>query len=535
MPATLIDPEQRTHSPLAPTRSHRLPTALIAAFLVGIVAAAAIYQPWKNTPFDIIDFSEFLPFLYQHDSFQARYSAFVGYFASQGRFDLLSYLLIVWKWSLFGSSEAGWQVARFIEMSGIVLAVYLLLRRFGAGRWGSVAAASLFVVAQAASPAWVRLTMGEPIGLLAIIGAAMIAIRYQDTQRWRAAGALIAVLLATSLLAKEMLVAFVPFVLLLACARHESGDLERLRPTRRNLWLLGLVGVGVIAVLVPVAIVALRASAGAYVADYGRGHLSLDRFIYALTVILLPGSGMREPHLSFARAAANVVFFAIVATGLWLSHTESDLRRRWSPLAVGALALAAAGAAIYLPWPYFQDFYGLPFLLGAALLLASAITAIEITRPSWRWVAYAGCFVIFAQGATSAARVSRAAIGERRINFVLANDFAAHPGADSIVVAMRYLTTQAWQGRGATLGRYARAILPDKTIPPVSDALCNATLPMLREGVGNAVLVTYSDQCGAFPVPSRTLRYYFTYLHWPTLAPQRDSLVVGILDPATPK
>ena len=535
MPATLIDTEQRTDRPVVPTRSHRLPLALIVAFVVGIVAAAAIYQPWKNTPFDIIDFSEFLPFLYQHDSFQARYSAFVSYFTSQGRFDLLSYLLIVWKWSVFGSSEAAWQVARFVEMSGIVLAVYLLLRRLGAGRWGSVAGASLFVVAQTASPAWIRLTMGEPFGLLAIIGAAMLATRYQDTPRWRAAGALIAVMLATSLLAKEMLVAFVPFVLLLACARRESGEPVPLRLTRRNVWLAGLVGAGVLAVLVPVAVVALRARSGAYVSDYGTGSLSMDRLIHSFTVILFPVSGLPESRLSFARLSANLVFFAIVTAGLWLSRADSALRRRWSPLGVGALALAAVGAAIYLPWPYFQKFYGLPFLLGPALLVAIAITSIENLRPSWRWAAYAGCLVVFVQGATSAAHASRAAIGERRINFVLANDFAAHPDADSIVVAMRYLPTQAWQGRGATLGRYARAILPDKVIPTVSDALCNATLPMLREGVGNAMLVTYSDQCGAFPVPARTLRYYFTYLRWPTLAPQRDSLVVGILDPATPQ
>jgi hypothetical protein len=533
MPATVIDTEQRTHHPVVPTRSHRLPIALILACVIGIVAAGVIYQPWKDTPFDIIDFSEFLPFLYQHDSFQARYSAFVGYFTSQGRFDLLSYLLIVWKWSIFGSSEAGWQMGRFIEMNGIVFAVYLLLRRLGAGRWGSVAGAALFVVAQTASPAWIRLTMGEPIGLLAIIGAALIATRYQDTSRWRASGTIIAALLATSLLAKEMLVAFVPFVLLLACARHESGELERLRLTRRNVWLVGLVGAGVIAVLVPVAIVALRATAGAYVADYGTGHLSPDRFIHSFMVVLLPVAGPQELHVSFAHFSGNVMFFAIVFTGLWLARGDPALRHRWSPLGVGAVVLAAVGAAIYLPWPYFQDFYGLPFLLGPALLVAIAITSIEKVRPSWRWAAYAACVAIIVQGALYAAHDSRSAIAARHINRALVSDLAEHPSADSIVVAMRFLPSQAWQGRGPTLDRYARAVLPGQRIPTISDALCPATLPMLRQGVGNAMLVTYSSQCGAFPVPARTLRYYYNYLHWPTLAPRRDSLVVGILGPAT--
>jgi hypothetical protein len=136
-----------------------------------------------------------------------------------------------------------------------------------------------------------------------------------------------------------------------------------------------------------------------------------------------------------------------------------------------------------------------------------------------------------------AAHDSRSAIAARRINHVLVKDLAEHPSADSIVVAMRFLPTQLWQGRGPTLGRYAKVALPDGHIPEVSDALCLATLPMLREGVGNAALVTYSDQCGAFPipVPARNLRYYFTYLAWPSLAPKRDSLVVSILGPDGPK
>ena len=58
---------------------------------------------------------------------------------------------------------------------------------------------------------------------------------------------------------------------------------------------------------------------------------------------------------------------------------------------------------------------------------------------------------------------------------------------------------------------------------------------MLRQGVGNAILVTYSSQCGASPVPARALRYYYTYLQWPTLTTRRDSLVVGILGPDVSK
>lgn len=535
MTATLLDTEPRTSDSAVPRRSHRIPIALLLVCAVGVAAAGMIYQPWAATPFDIIDFSEFLPFLYQHDSIRERFAAFASYFVSQGRFDLLSYLLIIWKWSFFGDSVVGWQIARFMEMCIIVFAVYLFLRRLDLEQWGAVFGASLFVVAQTASPAWIRLTMGEPFGLLAILGASFIAMRYQDTPRWRMSAVAIAVLLALSLLAKEMLVAFVPFVLLLAYTSDGDGGWRPFRMRRRNVWLAVAVAIGSLAVLVPVAVVALRASAGAYVADYGAGSLSIDHLLYSFTVILLPVSGLRAPSPSLERLSANLIYFLIVATGLWLSRSDPALRRRWSPLGIGALVLAAVGALIYLPWPYFQSFYGLPFLVGPALLLAVAVTSIAKVRPSWRWVAYAGCLAMFCQGAMSAAHESRSAIAERRINRVVISELARRPDADSIVVAMRYLAPQAWQGRGPTLHRYAGVVMPDKHIPGISDALCSATLPMLRDGVGNAILVTYSDQCGAFPVPARKLRYYFTYLDWPTFTPRRDSLVVGILGPADPE
>ena len=535
MEALSLDAERRAQHSRAVVHKPKPPLAIIAIGLVGILIAALVYVPWTNAPFDILDFSEFLPFLHQHDSLWGRFEAFVAYYASRGRLNLLSYLFITGKWSLFGDSAVGWQFARFGEMCIIVLAVYLFLRRLDLDRWGSAFGASLFVVAQTASPAWIRLTMGEPLGLLAILGASLIAIRYQNTSRWRASAAMIAALLTAALLAKEMLAALVPFVLLIACTSDGDGGWRRPSMRRRDVWLVAVVAGGALVVLTSVAVVALRASTGAFVSDYGVGSLSFDRFIYSFTAILLPVSGLFAPRFSAVQLSASLVYCVIVATGVWLSRSDPLLKRRWSPLVVGALMLPAVGALVYLPWPYFQNFYGLPFLLGPALLLAIATTAIARVRPSWRWAAYAGCLAILCQGAMAAAHDSRSAIAVRKINRVLVSEIAAQPSVDSVVVAMRYLPSQPWQGLGPTLGRYAKAVLPDQRIPDISDALCSATLPMLREGVGNAILVTYSSQCGAFPVPARVLRYYYTYLQWPTLRPKRDSLVVGILGPDVTK
>jgi hypothetical protein len=492
-----------------------------------------IYSPWVNTPFEMVDFSEFLPFLRQNASSAQQFHEFVQYYASQGRLNLLSYVFLIWKWSLFGWNEAGWQIARSFQMLSLIGAVHLLLRRLGATRGGSIAGAALFIVAQTASPAWIRLTMGEPFGLLAIVGASLMATRYQAARRWRGYGVAIAVLLTASILAKEMLAVFAPFVLLLACSWNVCGELAPPRLSERNVWALAMVAGGVLAVLLPVAILALDARPGAYASDYAIASISLDNFIHSLVVILLPLPTMQIGKASLAHLAGNAIFFAIIAVGLALAQADRALRRHWQPLAIGALLLVLVGVLAYLPWPYFQDFYGLPFLVGPAILLAIAITSIEKARPAWRWLAYAGCVVIFGQGAIYSAYGARSAIATRIVNGALVEDIVKHSSADSIVVVMqvRPPSAQAWQGRGPTLARYANALLPGRRIPSIHEESCPAAQAILDKGVGNAILVSYSSSCGVLPTSTRTIRYDYTYRGWPSLARRPDSLVISILGP----
>jgi hypothetical protein len=228
-----------------------------------------------------------------------------------------------------------------------------------------------------------------------------------------------------------------------------------------------------------------------------------------------------------------LVFFVIVALGLGLAHESDALRRHFQPLALGALSLALAGAFVYLPWPYFQAFYGLPFLLCPAILLAVAITLLEELRPSWRWLMYAGVATMLSQGGVYAAHESRSAIAARMVNRALVEDITQHPGVDSVVVVMRTHppAAQAWQGRGPTLHRYAKAVLPGRHIPSISEADCSTAIRMLGNGIGNAILVSYSTSCGTLPASTRTARWDYTYLDWPTLIPRPDSLVISIVGP----
>lgn len=506
-----------------------LAVALAAAVLIG----AAVYKPWVSTPFDMLDFSEFLPFLNRSDTFAQRFAEFTTYYASQGRLNLLSYSFLIWKWSLFGRNEAAWELARFVQMQCIVVGVYLLLRRLGTSRSGSGLGAALFIASATASPAWIRLTMGEPLGLAAILGASLLASRYQARARWRIGGAAIAGLLTASLLAKEMLVPFVPFVLLLACSLNAQGDFDEVRMTQRNTWVISLTALGVLAVLLPVAIVGLRAGPGAYVSDYAVGEVSLVRLIRSLVVVLVPIPPAMGAAPSLAHMFASGAFLAVVVAGLASARTDYGLHRRYRHLAISAMLLALTGAVVYLPWPNFQNFYGLPFLLVPAIFLAVAVTVIENIRPAWRWVAYSGCTLMLVQGLLYSAHDARRGIASRVVNGSLVDELVANGSADSIVVVMqqRRLDAQAWQSRGPTLARYAKSVLPHERLPVIREAFCSAAQPMIDQGVGSTILVSYSTSCGRLPRVSREIRYDYTYLEWPTLIPRRDSLVVSIVGP----
>lgn len=517
------------------TRDRARLIALGVVLGLGLAIALFLYEPWRRTPFDILDFSEFLPLLQRNGTFASRLDAFVRYYASQGRFNVLSYCFLIWKWSLFGNNEAAWQLARFVQMVGITFGVFALLRRLGAERPGAIAGATLFVVANGAAPAWIRLTMGEPLGLMAILGAALLATEYQRTPRWRATALAIAGLLTCALLAKEMLAAFVPFVLLLACTGHAQGRYGRPEMSRRNLWLVGLTVGSAVAALIPVAFVALQAASDKYAAVYGTSPSWSGRFIAYFLTFLLPVQARYAPYLDPWILPGNALFLAIVVVGWWLG-LRADAERRHR-LAVGgaALALIAVGAMLYAPWPYFNSFYGLPFLLGSALLLAFGITFIERHSANWRWLAYAACLALFTHAAMFAGYTSRSAIARRNVNRALVDDFVQHASADSIVIAMRYVPAQRWVGIAATLQRYAAAVRPDAPIPAINDTLCSAAVPLFRQGGGNALLVTYTDQCGALPEPGRTVRVYYPYVYWPTLSIRTDSVRADILGPRSPQ
>jgi hypothetical protein len=511
--------------------------ALAIAAVLGAALAALLYLPWHATPFDILDFSEFLPFLTQHDGLRDRLDAFLQYYATHGRLNAMSYLMLIAKWRAFGWDTVGWQVSRWVQMCAIVWMVYLLLRGLGAGRGGSVAGASLFIVAGTAAPGWIRLTMGEPLAMVAILTASLIALRYRFAARYGWPCAAIVLLLMAAVLSKEILVALVPFVIAIALCADGAGELRPPKFGSRERWLIGATAFGILVTMIPIVTVAHRAvqhSADAYAAGYGRAPLTIGRFFDQFGRILLPMRPAYAADIALPILPANLLFMLLLCAG-WVVVFGTTKRSHWLPLGGWAVGLVVCGAAIYLPWPVWNEFYGLPFLLGSATLIAVALTVLAKHSLVARGLSYSAMIAVIAMSAMASMYEARTTQARREVNHELAELIAASPRLDSVVVAMPWVSEQRWQGVGPTLRRYAEALHPGTSLPRVSDELCRATIPMYQSGAKHALLVTYTDRCGGFPNPTRTVRRYFSYVSWQSFRTRADSVRADLLSSQLPK
>jgi hypothetical protein len=256
-----------------------------------------MYRPWQLVPFDVLDFSEFLPLLQREKSLLDRFSALLTYYAEEhGRFNVLPYALTALKWTLLGSNPALWQLTRFIQMLLIVIGVFLLLKQLGIPIQGAVTPSLLFITAGTASPGWIRLTMAEPFGTMLLLGVAWLACGYSEAPRWRRRGILIAVLLLACVLTKEMFVAIVPFVLLLALSGRNEYYAVVSGPKAR--WLLALSAACILLASLPIVFLAIQAPPQAFAGLYGSVPPRTSHFALNLLLFSLPESAVVLPKNS---------------------------------------------------------------------------------------------------------------------------------------------------------------------------------------------------------------------------------------------
>ncbi len=493
-----------------------------AAALAAIAIALAVYRPFDPRPFEFLDFPEFFGVLERGPALSDRINGLVAYYHGQGRANVLAYVLIAVRWTLFGRNTAVWQLARFLVMCALILLTYVLLRRLGASRTGAAIGASLFLTTEAASHGWLRLSMMEPLATVLIYAAAIIGSRLQRSNHWRIDLVLIAGLVIAAILLKEVIVATVPLIALVGLCVGADGSPSLPCWSKRNATLIISLGVAAGIALVPTmaAVIGLRGSA--YAASYGSGPLQPSRIVSFLFATLVPFN-------VFASSGGLIVFACYVllttaGVATIAQHIESR-QSRWIPLAI-ALAVALFGAVAYVPWPSFELFYTIPYLIAPAILLAIAVSAIERAHGRGRAAAYGATLVISAYAISLAHAHARRTAAAQRLVDITAIAISQVPNVDTAVFAVARMHPQAWQGTGPTIARYATAV---RHVPfPVAIDVPCATAASRATAAHRTLVVVLSSQCPSPTNASTTMQQVYHHWDW-NQGFVRDSLRASLI------
>jgi hypothetical protein len=477
--------------------------------------SSAIFLTWRVEPFDILDFSEFLPLLHQGSGFWDRWHRLAVYYATQGRVAEVVYGFITANYQFFGVDSTGWQVMRAVPMLLIPPFVYFVLRRFGASGLAALIGASLFTVGSISTSAWLRLS-GEPLGTLFLLGAATIAQAWPTSSAGRRHTLALAVCLTGLVFSKEALVSCFPFLCVVAVGWLGKGGSRASASSRATLKFLA---VCLLIALVLGAALLLAASmkrADAYISLYGSPDFTAGAIITRLAQLSLPTTYYTDLH-TLLFFPPNLVFLSCMTYGLVAvvrARRNAQVLLRKLLL---ALSLPLAGILVYLPWPRYELFYWLPFLLGTALGVALIVDANASSARSRIIIILCWLFVLCGSAlhAFGVAELTRA---QRRLNYAVAQELARLERSDTVLIASGNLTSQPWQNPAATFSRYVRA-LNLTAAPPVAldfDCARSASLPLASELRGRLTLL-YESGCGQVAGADRILQQTFRYFDWSKL------------------
>lgn len=514
--------------PTCHTRSDAIPfTGLTrrggsaAALLVLVMIAAAVYVPWRQAPFEILDFPGYFKMLREAPSPVSGFRAINENMAFQndGRFMPGYIAAVVLKWSLLGERFVAWQLWRFAEICTAVLLTFLLARRLRATPAGALGAAMIMAFAGSTLSGYLKLQVVEPLGALLVLTAALLATNYQTTTRPRLLAALTAASLGLALWMRETFVACVPFVVLLALS-WSGQKFERPRLTRRNVELvaitLAIVGMAALPII---AMQRAAVAAEKYSANYRLATVKIANISNIARAVFLPVTRV-------VWFPANLAFLGVLTVGWFLALRHGDRKAAIIRLAV-LLALPITGIAVFAPWPFFNGYYGFALALGSALLLATAITSIQQYAGRFTlFAALVACLLVPLYGSMEATRVRRKMRAQSLVDDEVVRYLASNAG-NSVIAGAVPNTDPRRAFNSVTLLWSAYLINPEWLVG-APDISCVDAAHQLRTGLQLDILVVYTELCpdvaprGARP--TKIARHVFRYRSWKTFGPVVDSV-----------
>ena len=521
--------EDRKANPVFGREARNGTTAVcITALVIGLVITFLVYRPDRVLPFDFVDFSEFLPLLRRDSALERLDALFDYYLGQQGRANVVAYVGLALKWELFQDYSPAWQWIRFGVMWCVIILTYRVLRRIGGTPLSSIAGATVFTFSPPAVDGWTRLTMAEPMGTVLLLAATLLALAVpREPSREIRVGLGFAVLCVVMVLLKEMMAAVLlfPIALVLALPARLLGFPRLLRA--RTLVIAAVIAIPLASI--PVVVTMLAARSDAYTADFGSKFRPIGDVFAQWSLGVLPFS----PGTSFPPMLVGLalVSMALVLIGGWTlrlrkSATRTDDHRLMFWVAV---VFPLFGAATYLPWPSYNRFYAIPFLLGGAILASGALTELEANSKRLAMGGYAAwlMFLVFA-GADALNQSNRMAERQRINRDVVVRLSAERSVTDTVFLATEQQPPTFWQGIGPTLQRYGEAL--GYPMPRVINARCEDSRRMASSG--QHAVIFYNSLCPTTPA-GVVLAARYHVMRLPSLRPIPDSIRVDIVLPSS--
>ena len=456
--------------------------------LAGLITwAVSIQRPWRAVPLPVTDMGPVLTILRDDPGLAEGTVRLVQQNAAlQGRFMPGSMLALAAKVEALGSAGADWRWVSFAVSAALVIAAYLVLRRFHVSPIGALAGASLFINGDHASPAWLLPQVMEPIAALLVIAAIALAMRYRMTPNPGRDAIGVSMLLVAAIWVKEPVVAVVPFVLLVALCWHRAE--WDMRPPRERVRTI-LTSVGVLITLlnvIPILAVRFTATDPDYASRYSATALSIEATSNALRAAMLPVT--RVPWFP-----ANVAAAVLIVAGTWIGARMRSPRQALLAVAIPLLLPLSMGL-IYAPWPAFPGYYGLPGTFGLALALGVALTNLLRAPQALAKIGAIAAYAVLAiLGSILVSGAVATYAAERALESRLAR--AARDVRGRSVLAYGTRHNEFGGSYGSSLLMYAQHFFGPTSLRSAVDVPCDTATRIAASAQNDTVVVAFGAQC----------------------------------------
>jgi hypothetical protein len=483
---------------------------IFSVFLLLSAILVLTFTPWRSDAIDLRDFAEFLPILEARDGLFAEWQGVNDYFETQGRANLLTNGLIVAGWHLADRAPARWQTYQVGLAALAGVALFVVLRRFGASR--SVALGLTVACAFAPGPAaaTLRLTAELPASALLLIITGAAATATDRSGPSRAIG--VAIGSALMLLFKESMVVMLPLV---AASVVAGGATRRWKTLTAGATFLLVAGV-----LWRAVIVAASAPPDAYSRGLTAANINGVTIANAISGLLSPRAWPWVPL---------VVAFASIPSILWyfsVSLLVILVWRRGGGWLAAAFALSAAtGVLLYSAWGRLEMFYSTPFFFALALVGGMEISRLSRKGRLWHGAVIASLVALATVFGTNAWRLKEATFARRSAEYATALSIAALGPERRVVFVVSTLALQEWQNTAATYSRFIEMTWPGRLRAHLSDLSCADAALDGHSALADGAVIYPSQSCGDLP-RTGTIQRAFSYFSLAPFGTRTDSFVI---------